>query len=450
MKLNSYFKTGLSIIMLLLGVGSVFSQNPIVPPGVYIADPSAHVWPDGKLYIYGSLDESPDDYCSHRHHVMVTGDLKSWDILKNRFASAGENDEVPYNDSRLYAPDCMHHDGTYYLYYCQPDPDAEGVATSPDPAGPFKDGQPIDTHGHNQIDPSVFIDDDGQAYYMWGQFTLKMAKLAPNMKELDPASVRDSVLTESGHYFHEGAYLAKRNGIYYMVYADLSRADMPTCIGYATSRFPMGPYTYGGVIVDNDQCNPGNWNNHGSIAEFKDQWIVFYHRSTHGSKMMRKACAEPITFNADGSIPEVEMTSQGLGEPLPAVERIDAERACLLQGNVRIRLFESGNEELGAIQHDDKAVFKYIDFGSGVSKVHIRVAPGHCGGTLQLKADMPWGPMLASVPIPQAESQKTCTTLTHDVKSISGVHALWLQFYSDDANPDWNMAVDWLRFESHK
>lgn len=108
----------------------------------------------------------------------------------------------------------------------------------------------------------------------------------------------------------------------YLVYADLSRADMPTCIGYATSKAPFGPYTYGGVIVDNDHCNPNNWNNHGSIAKFNGQWYVFYHRSTHGCNKMRKACVEPITFNPDGSIPEVEMTSQGAGGPLEATSEI--------------------------------------------------------------------------------------------------------------------------------
>jgi hypothetical protein len=55
-----------------------YSQNPIVPPSIYIADPSAHVWKDGKLYVYGSRDESPEYYCSWSHHVLSTSDLKTW------------------------------------------------------------------------------------------------------------------------------------------------------------------------------------------------------------------------------------------------------------------------------------------------------------------------------------------------------------------------------------
>jgi len=183
------------LLILLVFTIPLFSQNPIVPPGVYLADPAAHVWPDGKLYIYGSLDESTEYYCSWRHHVLETRDLKSWIIHENCFASKGENDQVPYNNSLLFAPDCMYRDGNFFLYYCQPDRvSAEGVAVSDSPIGPFLNGKPIDTYGFNQIDPCVFIDDDEQAYYVWGQFTLKMARQKPNMTELDASTVRDSVL----------------------------------------------------------------------------------------------------------------------------------------------------------------------------------------------------------------------------------------------------------------
>ena len=114
-------KKNLFILFLAITLKS-FAQNPIVPPGIYIADPSAHVWNDGKLYIYGSLDESTDYYCSYRHHVLSTTDLQNWNITKDVFSSRGENDQVPYNDALLFAPDCQFKNGTYYLYYCQPHP----------------------------------------------------------------------------------------------------------------------------------------------------------------------------------------------------------------------------------------------------------------------------------------------------------------------------------------
>jgi len=192
-----------------------------------------------------------------------------WDLSKNVFSSAGMNDEVPYNDALLFAPDCQYKDGKYYMYYCQLADQAEGVAIGNSPTGPFKGGRALNVGEYQQIDPCVFIDADGEAYYIWGQFSMKMAKLNSDMLSPDESTIVKDVLTEKEHHFHEGAFMTKRNNIYYLVFADISRAGIPSCLGYATSDKPMGPYVYRGVIIDNDHCDPDCWNNHGSIAEFK-------------------------------------------------------------------------------------------------------------------------------------------------------------------------------------
>jgi beta-xylosidase len=420
------------------------AQNPIVPAGVYIADPSAHVWKDGKIYIYGSNDESTKYYCSWTHHVLSSSDLLNWELTRDVFSSKGANDQIPYNDHLLFAPDCAYKDGTYYMYYCQPsNTEAEGVATSKSPIGPFTNGKKIDTKGISEIDPCVFVDDDGQAYYIWGQFTAKMAKLKPNMTELDLSTVKDSIVTEKEHFFHEGGYMVKRNGIYYFIYAHMGRTNRPTCIGYASGKSPMGPFKYGGVIIDNDHCDPSNWNNHGSIAEFNGKWYVFYHRATHNSNMMRKACIEPITFNADGSISEVEMTSQGAGAPLKATSQIQAEQACLLFGNTRIQAFSSNEEELGEIHNKDNVAYKYIDFGSGVDSFEIRVAPGKKGGSIQLALDQPWHPTIGTINVEPASGEKKWVTLNCKINKTAGVHALWLRFYGEDQEM---FDIDWFKF----
>lgn len=433
-------------VFLLLIFVPIFllGQNPIVPAGMYIADPSAHVWEDGKLYIYGSVDESTDYYCSWRHHVMSTTDLINWDIEQDVFWSKGENDEVPYSDALLFAPDCMYKDGTYYMYYCQPDLNgAEGVATSSSPLGPFTNGRKMNVHGFEEIDPCVFIDDDGQAYYIWGQFEAKIAKLKPNMIEIDSVTLIPDLLTEKEHYFHEGGYMVKRNGIYYFVYAHSGRANMPTSIGYAMSDSPLGPFEYGGVIVDNDHCDPGNWNNHGSIAEFKGQWYVFYHRATHNSNMMRKACIEPIFFNEDGTIDEVEMTSQGAGPPLNPFEKIEAERACLLHGNVRIEAFSKNEEELTRINNGDKAAYKYLDFEVVPKLFTARVKAGKEGGTINVHIEQPWGTKLGTLTIPGNEAGEWAE-LSCEVEHTEGVQVLWFNFYGKGENL---FEVDWVRFE---
>lgn len=90
------------------------------------------------------------------------------------------------------------------------------------------------------IDPAIFLDDDGQAYYYWGQHSLRGGRLKENMRELEPGSVNRALLTESEHGFHEGASLRKRNGLYYLVYTDIS-GGRASCLSYAVSDNPLGP-----------------------------------------------------------------------------------------------------------------------------------------------------------------------------------------------------------------
>jgi len=375
---------------------------------------------------------------------MSTTDMVNWEIEENVFWSKGDNDQVPYSDALLFAPDCMYKDGTYYMYYCQPDRNgAEGVATSENPTGPFVDGKKMNLLGIEEIDPCVFMDDDGQAYYIWGQFEAKIAKLKPNMTEIDSTTLVPDLLTEKEHYFHEGGYMVKRNDIYYFVYAHSGRANMPTSIAYAMSESPMGPFKYGGVIIDNDHCDPGNWNNHGSIVEFNDQWYVFYHRSTHNSKMMRKACTEPIFFNEDGTINEVEMTSQGAGPPLNPLQKIEAERACLLHGNLRIEAISENEEALMKIHNQDKACFKYLDFKEGFTKFSARVKSGTSGGSINIHIEQPWGPSLGSLEVAATDNNQWLE-LSCEVESASGIQVLWLNFYGSNEEL---FEIDWIKFE---
>ncbi len=439
-----------SFIFSVLAIYS-YAQNPIVPEGVYIADPSAHVWKDGKIYVYGSRDESKKYYCSKSYRVLSSDDLVSWDLSDTSFSSVGQNDGVPYSDNSLYAPDVQYFDGNYYLYYCMPawgggDHSCEGVAESNSPNGPFLNGKPIDIGKYNQIDPCVFIDDDGQAYYIWGQFTAKMAKLKPNRTEIDTTTIVDGIVTEKDHFFHEGSYMVKRDGLYYLVYADVSRGGAPTCLGYSVSKSPMGPYSYGGVIIDNKYSDPSAWNNHGSLVEFQDQWYVFYHRPTNNSETMRKACIEPITFREDGSIPEVQMTSQGAGIPLSAFEEIDGSRACMLLGNVRIITLKDNNEVLAEIYHNDKAFFKYLDFKDGADSVSIRVAPGAKPCRIELSIDsftnsgFGTTSTIGSVEILEIGSNNWIS-VNAKIKPTSGIHALKISI-TDPSVKGFNFSTD--------
>jgi hypothetical protein len=227
------------------------------------------------------------------------------------------------------------------------------------------------------------------------------------------------------------------------VYADISRAGRPTCLGYATSKSPFGPYQYHGVIVDNDHCNPGNWNNHGSIVEFGGHWYVFHHRSTQGVVMMRKACVEPITFREDGSIPEVEMTTQGAEGPLDCRLRIEAEEACGLLGNVRVSFRDDGGEILSGIRNGDRATYKYLDFKTAPKRLRLRVKPGKADSTLSFHQDQVWHRRLSSATIP-GSPDAAWTEIVCDAAETDGVHAVVISFKTQgDDGP----LLDWWQFE---
>jgi hypothetical protein len=446
-KIPKQYKAMKTIIQTVLclffaGISAANAQNPIAPAGVYLADPQGRRWNDGKMYVYVSKDVDAGYYCSHIYDVLSSSDLKNWTVHPNTFASKGGNDQVPYTDAYLYAPDCIYKDGVYYLYYGMSGDNPEGVATGKSPVGPFENGEIL--KGCNQIDPAAFIDDDGQAYLYWGQFAAKVAKLKPNMKELDLSSLKDSIITEEEHSFHEGIQMFKRKGVYYLVYASIERHGMATCLGYATSTSPVGPFRYRGIIIDNFGCDPNVWNNQGSVVEFNGKWYVFYHRSTHGSVTMRKACIEPIAFNEDGTIDEVEMTTQGAAGPLDPFGQTDAERACFLTGKVRIQASSVDNEELARIENLNTAAYKYFDFRESPKKFTVKVIPEN-GGKLQVFANNLCAPLLCTVNIPAGDG-KTAQLLSVDLNTdLKGVYPVYFRFLGEDDKDLYR--VDWFKFE---
>lgn len=275
--------------------------------------------------------------------------------------------EIPkFPDDFLFAPDAIYRDGKYYLYFCMPD-SSEGVAVSDKPEGPFINPIQLPCGG---IDPAVFIDDDEQAYYYWGQFSANGAKLKDNMVEFKEDSIVENIVTEEKHYFHEGSSIRKRGDTYYFVYACMERGK-PTSLGYSTSKSPLGPFEYRGIIIDNDGCDPKSWNNHGSIEEVNGQWYVFYHRSSQNREQKRRLCIEPIFFNEDGTIQEVKMTSQGAGRPFEIGEKIEAYRSCGLLVDIYITPLENGNEVLTGISDGDEAIYRYVNWEKTVNEVEI-------------------------------------------------------------------------------
>ena len=432
-------------------------RNPILPLEHHVPDGEAHVMPDGKLYIYGSYDLLEDLYCSEEYHVVSTGDMKHWDvhpvslrgqdipwvndpdapkypgidwthptpfIQKMLSETPEEKEAFEAEDTSpkrplLFAPDCLARNGKYYLYFCMPD-DSEGVAVSDRPEGPFTDPVQLPCGG---IDPAVFIDDDGQAYYYWGQLFSHGVKLNKDMCSFDPAGIVDDLVTEEEHFFHEGSSMRKIGDTYYYVYADMERGK-PTSLGYSTSKSPLGPFTYRGIIIDNDSCDPASWNNHGSIECVNGQWYVFYHRCSRGTQQHRRLCIEPITVNPDGSINEVKMTSQGVGEPFAPGEKILGYQACGVKGTVYIGLDDTYGEKLTNISAGDEAVFRYVKNDRVWSGIELT-----CAGSGKVQVLLNGAPV--GIVEVKGEAEK-CRTVAAAIQAPAGEYELTLRFEGSD------------------
>lgn len=287
-------------------VGERMSLNPFIT-SIYTADPSAHVWADGRLYVYPSHDIAPPRGCDlmDKYHVYSTDDMIHWtdhgQILESSQVEWGRKE-----GGFMWAPDCVYKDGKYYFYFPHPSETITdhswkiGVAVSDKPAADFKvigyvKGMP------SYIDPCVFTDDDGQAYiYNGGGGHCMGGKLKDNMLEVDGEVTEMQGLVD----FHEATWVFKRNGIYYLTYGDNNMVDgvQYNQLCYATSDNPLGPWEYKGVYLEPTDCDTS----HGSVVEYKGQWYAFYHNcSLSHQGNLRSICVDPLYFNADGTIKTV-------------------------------------------------------------------------------------------------------------------------------------------------
>jgi len=155
----------------------------------------------------------------------------------------------------------------------------------------------------DDIDPTVYIDDDGQAYLYWGNTACYWAKLKDNMMELD-----GEIHTVDLPNFTEAPWIHKRGDWYYLSYA----YQFPEKTAYAMSQSITGPWEYKGIL--NELAGNSN-TNHQAIIEFNDQWYFIYHTGgiqPNGGSFRRSVCIDQLHYNPDGTMKRVIMTSEGI------------------------------------------------------------------------------------------------------------------------------------------
>lgn len=311
--------TSLLSLLTLCAVLTVKAQNPIIKH-IFTADPSPIVHND-TVFLYTSHDTASvkdTNYKMPDWHVFSSTDMVTWKdhgaLLSPKTFSWATGD--------AYAAQCIERDGKFYWFVStfhksdgiSKGGAAIGVAVSDRPTGPFKDaiGKALVInemtkdlpHAWDDIDPTVMIDDDGQAYMYWGNGSLKWAKLKKNMIEMD-----GPITTLMPKNFIEGPWVYKRKELYYLVYA--SAGTKPEMIEYCTATSPAGPWIYRGIIQDNV---PNSFTTHPGILDYKGKSYFFYHNGVlpTGGSYRRSICVDYMYYNEDGTIQKIVQTTKGV------------------------------------------------------------------------------------------------------------------------------------------
>ena len=375
----------LLLMAMCAGANVANAQNPYMPLWEFIPDGEPYVFDDpdvpGKkrVYVYGSHDNLIKYYCGRDQVVWSApvDDLTNWRydgvIFESKTDANGKKLNPDGVGDVLYAPDVTvvtdaNGKKTYYLYpNVQHDKRNSLVAKSDRPDGPFvpvnwSTEKADSTVGPFAFDPACFVDDDGTVYGYWGFERSFAAELDPaTMATVKPGTkiVEDMIpgcKQDRMYRFFEASSIRKIKDKYVFIYSRFTNEGefgLPTTnytLAYCYSNNPLGPWTYGGTIIDGrgrerlsdgtvvaTACPGGN--THGSICEINGEWWVFYHRQAGTSEYSRQAMVAPVNVEVqegkDGyvRISEAEFTSEGFcTEGLDPYKKYPAGIACYYMG----------------------------------------------------------------------------------------------------------------------
>lgn len=451
-------KKGFLFLSIGLLTVQTFAQNPIVQTH-YTADPAPMVY-NGTLYLYTSHDEDASTwFVMNDWKLYTTTDMVNWTdhgaVLSYKTFNWAKGD--------AWAMQCVERNGRFYAYVpvtMNKGGGAIGVAVADSPYGPFYDalGKPLVSSGKGDIDPTVMIDDDGQAYLYWGNPFCYYVKLNEDMISYSGDIVRVPMTEESfgkreGNVaerptlYEEGPWLYKHNDWYYLLWAG---GPIPEHLGYSISKSPVGPWKYAGTLMPTEG---GSFTNHPGIVDYKGSTYLFYHNGAlpGGGGFTRSVCVQKAEFNKDGTLVPMKMTAgieKGL-ETLNPYRKTEAETMAFSEG-----MKASQNKEVGVFVNamKDGAYIKVkdVDFRKeGASKFTARLGTTHNGGvTLEVRLDSPQGNLLTTVNVPMTGGDNRWALVSSDVAKVSGVHDLY--FICKGKKPGRLMYFDYWMFKSQK
>lgn len=425
------------------------ADNPIVQT-IYTADPAPIVH-NGRVYLYTGHDEDGSTYFTMREwRVYSSADMVNWTDHGSPMSLA----TFSWASADAWAGQVVARNGRFYYYVPVKNRStgrmAIGVGVSDSPTGPFRDaiGRPLVENG--EIDPHAFVDDDGQAYLYWGNPNLWYVRLNADMTSFSGGPTQIPLTTagfgaRSGNtsrptLYEEGPWVYKRNGTYYNVFAAECCSEF---IAYSTAPGPTGPWTYRGTVMPRQGSS---FTNHPGVIDFNGNSYFFYHNGAlpGGGGYTRSVAVERFTYNSNGTIPTISMTTTGAPQvgTLNPYTRQEAETIAWSSG-VETEPASEGGMNVGWIENGDYTKVKGAAFGAGATSFTARVASATSGGRIEMRLDGTGGTIVGTCTVPATGGWQTWTTVTCPVSGAVGTHDLYLRFTGGSGNL---FNVNWWQF----
>lgn len=417
-------KKNLLLLFCSVMCSSMYAQHPIITTK-YTADPAPMVYQD-TVYLYTTHDEDNADGFLMKDWLLYTStDMVNW--TDHGAVASLKSFSWVNKDNGAWAIQVVERNGKFYMY-CPIHCNGIGVLVADSPYGPFKDpiGKPLVWQKENwyDIDPTVFIDDDGQAYMYWGNPDPYMVRLN---KDMISYSGEINKYVHPEHY-QEGPWFYKRAGHYYLAFASTC---CPEGIGYAMSDYPAGPWTTKGYIMAPTEKSRGN---HPGLMDYKGKSYVFglnydlmHHNGIMEHHERRSVSVAEMHYRQDGTIEEVPYWSkEGVKqvESLNPYRRVEAETMEWGEG-LKTEKMTDGGIVVNNINDGDYIMIKGVDFGRG-GKTFDVMAETLGGGTIELRIDSLNGRQLGTCDIQGSNSQwKEYKT---KISKCVGVHDFYLVF----------------------
>ena len=446
----------LMVLILCVMFVWVNSQNPIIQT-VYTADPAPLVHKD-TLYLFTGHDEdnaTQKGFIMNDYLCFSTTDMVNWTHHGSVFSTKSLGWAAPQNAN---AAEVAFRNGKFYYYISPWSALADGgdciaIGVSDKPYGPYKDaiGKPLISNGQTtyskhpweDIDPTILIDDDGQAYMYWGNNSFYCVKLNEDMVSYSGDIITFDIKDKSafGSDYEEAPWVFKRNGIYYMMYA----AHVPEAVYYATARTPLGPWKYGGVIMK--AFAQGSMGNHPGVANYKGNWYFFYMNQDlpNGHDKRRAVNVIPFDFNPDGSITELAHSKAGVTKAvanLNPYKRTEAETIAWAEG-VETGKDENSDLYVTDINNGDYIKVRSVDFGKGAKKFIAETSAIADGGSIEIRIDSLDGILLGTCKVNQSGSLLNWELQTTKIKKSKGIHDVYFVFKGSEGQL---FNINWWRF----